>query len=90
MILLEQTFEPLTHLNNASLPMFIETDPIAVDIIANLPGFIYWKNEKGQYKGANNNLARVSGLNDRSEIVGKTDDDFEWGKGLAEHLEKTI
>ncbi|WP_218813353.1 PAS domain-containing sensor histidine kinase [Rickettsiella endosymbiont of Dermanyssus gallinae] len=61
-------------------------DPIATNIIANSPGFIYWKNKKGQYMGCNNELARISGLNDRSEIVGKTDDDFEWGKGQAEQF----
>ncbi len=36
--------------------------------------------------GSNNNLAKLSGLNDRREIVGKTDDDFEWGKERAEQF----
>jgi two-component system, OmpR family, aerobic respiration control sensor histidine kinase ArcB len=87
MVLLEQTVKYLTDSKNASsLPMAIGTDPIAVNIIANLPGFIYWKNEKGQYMGSNNNLAKISGLNDRTEIVGKTDSDFEWGKSFAEQF----
>jgi two-component system aerobic respiration control sensor histidine kinase ArcB len=55
-------------------------------IIANMPGFIYWKNEKFQYMGCNNNLAKISGLKNRKEIIDKTDYDFEWGKGNAEEF----
>lgn len=54
------------------------------NIIANMPGYIYWKNKNSEYIGCNNNLAAVSGLSDRSEIIGKTDFDFEWGKEEAE------
>lgn len=87
-VLLEQTVNYLTNSKNASIPMIVEADQIAANIIANLPGYIYWKNEKGQYMGANNNLAKVSGLNDRAEVIGKTDGDFEWGKDLAEQFRK--
>ncbi|WP_081441652.1 PAS domain-containing sensor histidine kinase [Rickettsiella grylli] len=87
MVLLEQTVNYLTNSKDASIPM-VEADPIAANIIANLPGYIYWKNEEGRYMGANNNLAKVSGFNDRTEIVGKTDGDFEWGKDLAEQFRK--
>ena len=77
-ILLEQTIKYLADPKHAaSLPRVSEADSIAVNIIVDSPGFIYWKNKKGQYMGGNNNLARISGLNDRSEIVGKTDGDFE-------------
>ena len=73
MVLLEQTVKYLADPKSAtSLPRMTETDPIAVNIIANLPGFIYWKNKKSQYMG-NNNLAKLSGLNDRREMVGKTE-----------------
>jgi PAS domain S-box-containing protein len=53
-------------------------------IIANMPGYIYWKNSNSEYMGCNNNLAKISGLNDRSEILGKTDFDFPWGKEEAD------
>ncbi len=53
-------------------------------IVENLPGYIYWKNSKSQYIGCNRNLAHVSGLTRNTEIVGKTDADFEWGKDQAE------
>jgi two-component system, OmpR family, aerobic respiration control sensor histidine kinase ArcB len=89
MVLLEQTVKYLADPKSAAhlnLPRMTETDPISINIIANLPGFIYWKNKESQYMGCNNNLARISGLNDRTEIVGKTDYDFEWGKERAEQF----
>lgn len=57
-------------------------------IIANMPGYVYWKNSNSEYMGCNNNLAKLSGLNDRLEIVGKTDFDFAWGKDEAEKFQK--
>ena len=33
---------------------------------------------------SNNNLTKISGFNDRTEIVGKIDSDFEWGKEMAD------
>lgn len=57
-------------------------------IIIHMPGFVYWKNEKSQYMGCNNNLAKVSGLANRNEIIGKTDYDFEWGRHDAEKFIK--
>jgi len=54
------------------------------NIIAGMPGYIYWKNRKSEYMGCNNNLAEVSGLENRYEIVGRTDYDFDWGQGQAE------
>ncbi len=47
MALLEQTVKYLADpKSSTNLPRMTETDPIAVNIIANLPGFIYWKNKK--------------------------------------------
>ncbi len=58
-------------------------------IIENMPGYIYWKNKESKYMGCNQNLATISGLKDRHEIVGKTDYDFGWGdKEKAEQFIK--
>lgn len=58
-----------------------ETEEISLnDIIANLPGYIYWKNTESEYLGCNKNLAEVSELKNTSDIIGKTDHDFTWGK----------
>lgn len=53
---------------------------LADDVIANMPGYIFWKNKKLEYMGCNNNLAEVSGLTNRIDIIGKKDTDFYWGK----------
>jgi PAS domain S-box-containing protein len=88
-VLLEHAIKHLTDnlasKDNSIFSSDIE-DPILLNIIANLPGFIYWKNKNGQYMGSNNNLAKISGLNDRTEIVGKLDSDFGWGKGMADQF----
>jgi PAS domain S-box-containing protein len=57
-------------------------------VIAHMPGFVYWKDLNSRYMGCNNNLANVSNLKDRSEIIGKTDYDFDWGKKQAEQFIK--
>lgn len=55
-------------------------------IISHMPGYIYWKDKKSQYVGCNYNLARISGLAAPSDIIGKTDYDFAWGKEEAERF----
>src|SRR3989338_4311177 len=46
------------------------------EIIAFMPGNIFWKNTKGQYLGCNNNMAKILGLTSPSEMVGKRLEDF--------------
>ena len=46
------------------------------EIIAFMPGNIFWKNKKGQYLGCNNNMAKILGLTSPSEMVGKRLEDF--------------
>lgn len=57
-------------------------------LFEDMPGYIYWKNKNSEYMGCNKNLARESGLKDPSEIVGKTDYDFNWGKKQAKQFRK--
>ena len=57
-------------------------------IISKIPGYIYWKNTKSQYMGCNEQLAKFSKLNKSSDIKGKTDFDFEWGRVQAEQFVK--
>lgn len=54
------------------------------DLISNLPGYVYWKNNKSEYIGANKNLVRVSNLKSSEEMIGKRDEDFGWGVEQAE------
>lgn len=57
-------------------------------IISRMPGYIYWKNTESQYMGCNNNLAKISHLAKPADIVGKMDEDFEWGKEQAEQFKR--
>ncbi len=46
------------------------------NIIACMPGSVYWKDRNGIYRGGNDYLAKMAGFKSRKEIVGKTDYDF--------------
>jgi len=41
-------------------------------IIAHMPGNVYWKNLKGAYLGCNENTARLIGVKSSAEFIGKT------------------
>jgi two-component system, OmpR family, aerobic respiration control sensor histidine kinase ArcB len=42
------------------------------NIIAAMPGSVYWMNREGIYLGCNDNMARLFNLKSREDIVGKT------------------
>ncbi len=46
------------------------------NIIANMPGAVYWKNRNGVFLGCNDNLAKLFQLNSRRDVIGKRDADF--------------
>lgn len=46
------------------------------NIIASMPGNVYWKNKDGVYLGCNNNLAKVLNLTSLQDIIGKRLDDI--------------
>jgi len=54
------------------------------NIIAHLPGFVFWKDRDSKYKGCNINTKDLFGLEKREDIIGKTDFDFSWSKEMAE------
>ena len=56
------------------------------NIIANMPGHIYWKNIKGVYLGCNDKQARSLGLKYGSEVIGKTDFDLPWDKKARDNI----
>ncbi len=58
------------------------------NIVANMPGHVYWKNVDGVYLGCNNRQARSLSFNYGSEIIGKTDFDLPWGSGVADIFRK--
>lgn len=46
------------------------------NIIAVMPGHVYWLDKDGVYLGCNNNSAKTVGLNSRKEIIGKRNIDI--------------
>lgn len=57
------------------------------NIIANLPGQVYWKDKDHVYLGCNENNAKLMGFSSPREFIGKTPEQF-LSKDLAEILRK--
>jgi PAS domain S-box-containing protein len=53
-------------------------------VIDNFPGVVYWKDRDSVYLGANKEAARIAGLADPSEYMGKDDYDLPWSRTEAE------
>lgn len=45
-------------------------------VIAMMPGNVYWQNQKGEYLGCNNNMAKTFNLSSPDELIGKTNASF--------------
>lgn len=61
------------------------------NIIALMPGHVYWVDRAGIYRGCNDNQAKSAGLNSRKDIVGKRNKDLPWNlpmELLPEALDK--
>ncbi|QEY52323.1 PAS domain-containing sensor histidine kinase [Legionella longbeachae] len=58
------------------------------NIIAHMPGHVYWKDKNGVYQGCNNLQAQSAGLQFGYEVIGKTDFDLPWEKEQAELIRK--
>lgn len=50
------------------------------EIIALMPGHVYWKDREGVYLGCNDLQAKSVGLSSRHDMIGKTDYDFSWAE----------
>ncbi|MDD4893192.1 MAG: ATP-binding protein [Candidatus Rickettsiella isopodorum] len=48
------------------------------NIIARMPGSVYWKDKEGIYLGCNDYVAKMAGVASTKEVVGKTDYEFSW------------
>jgi len=53
-------------------------------VMDSIPQFICWKDRNSVFLGCNKNYARMIGLSDAEEIVGKTDWDLPWKKEETE------
>ena len=53
-----------------------------LEIINNVPHYIFWKDKNLIFRGCNKMFAKQFGYKDQSGIIGKTDEDFPWSKEL--------
>ena len=53
-------------------------------VLDTMPGSLFWKDRNSIYLGSNHLFAKGGGLNDPSEIVGKSDHDLAWTKEEAD------
>ncbi len=55
------------------------------DIVAHLPGHVYWKDKNGVILGCNIQQAKDAGFDSPEEIIGKTDHEMPW-RGRADEI----
>lgn len=53
-------------------------------ILDTIPSHVFWKNKESRYLGCNRLFAKDAGLQDPSQIIGKTDHELRWAK-QAQH-----
>src|SRR5271155_3116318 len=61
------------------------------NLLALMPGHLYWVGRDGRYLGCNNQQAHSAGLQSRQEIIGKRNADLPWNFNagqLPENLDK--
>jgi len=62
-----------------------ESEQMLLTILDHFPGVVFWKDKQSNYLGCNEAFANGAGLNNSSEIVGKTDFDLPWADTEAEN-----
>lgn len=58
---------------------YSNTNVVLEQIIALMPGHVYWKDKNGIYLGCNDKQAHSLGLAKGSDLIGKTDFELPWG-----------
>ncbi len=61
---------------------------ILQNIIANIPHYVFWKDKNSIYLGCNDNFARLAGVEEIKDIVGKNDYDLPWKKEESDFYRK--
>jgi len=61
-----------------------ESNSLLELIVNTIPQSIFWKDSNGRYLGCNTVFASAVGINDPSQIIGKTDFDLSWPRKEAE------
>ena len=72
------TGQPMSADKNPIEYMQMMRDFLLEEIIANMPGHVYWMDERGVTLGCNNNLVIHSGFSSKAEVIGKTSYELPW------------
>jgi len=57
-----------------------KSEQMLLTVMDQFPGVIFWKDKKSKYLGCNQAFANAAGINNPSEIIGKTDLDLHWSE----------
>ncbi len=57
-------------------------------VLDTMPGFLFWKDRNSNYLGCNSRFAKAAGLNQPSEIFGRSDYELAWLKEEADSFVK--
>lgn len=70
---LRETFMASSKEDLSDFDYSYQSDLILKNLLTNLPAYVYWKDKNGVFRGCNKLLAKLSGFNEVSDLVGKTD-----------------
>lgn len=56
------------------------------NIVRYAPDMIYWKDKNSLHLGCNDQFAIAAGFKDRSEVIGKSDEDFPWSSEAEKYM----
>lgn len=59
------------------------------DVLANIPVFAFWKDSQGRYQGGNIKYARLVGMDDWEDLVGKTDQELRWSETRTQEIQRS-
>lgn len=74
----EDLVEPKKDNSRDSIDKLKSTNAYLNNIIFNIPGCVYWKDQEGVYRGCNREFLDMTGLSSIDEVIGKTDYDLCW------------
>src|SRR5262245_52936156 len=68
----------LTHRSNPAPSKIKEQLEMLDNLLAVIPGHLYWTDRNGLYLGCNNQQAISAGLHSRKDIIGKSNQELPW------------
>src|SRR5579872_5435115 len=68
----------MSERNHKNKQKIARTQKYYEDIIAFMPGHVYWKDKDGMFLGCNLQQAKDAGFDSPDEMIGKTDYEMPW------------